>query len=442
MSKTANKKVKISLAQATNSVRNKFQQLRNEHLENDRLLEEQYSPITKRLGRLIDSATAVRNHANIEIKPVKQEKRRLKRQHVQFDFVNDVDDDASAAVDDDGGNDFEMDEYSNVLTDDDDGGASDNVAVNVDDDDVLKSSKQEEQLQQQQSKNVRKSVKNVKRTTVKSQLEREIETRELRQQRRQLQRQQEHKQNRMTSNDFDDSRQLPLRRRPELLIGEMSTYHNNNHHDGVVRVRKRKSENTLDDLGLVDKDEPPAKKTTLKAKYHLIRGPRTTRKRKADSSSQTKIFAYGGEPPKKKSTTKAKYHLVSGVRASRKRKANKKDTACDEPPAKRVTRSSSKKKQKVQKRVTRSSSQSIGMQNYSGDGLPSAIDFTTKEFHNKKNNDISVGPCANTVTYWDDPNELVDRLRLLVSSTSAGHTGHNNEIISILEELREARIIQ
>lgn len=44
-------------------------------------------------------------------------------------------------------------------------------------------------------------------------------------------------------------------------------------------------------------------------------------------------------------------------------------------------------------------------------------------------------------TYWDDPNELVDRLRLLLSSQSAGHTGHDNEIISIVEELREAKII-
>lgn len=44
-------------------------------------------------------------------------------------------------------------------------------------------------------------------------------------------------------------------------------------------------------------------------------------------------------------------------------------------------------------------------------------------------------------TYWDDPNELIDRLRLLLASTSAGHTGHNNEIISIIEELHEAKII-
>lgn len=44
-------------------------------------------------------------------------------------------------------------------------------------------------------------------------------------------------------------------------------------------------------------------------------------------------------------------------------------------------------------------------------------------------------------TYWDDPNELVDRLRLLLSSTAAGHTGHTNEIISIIEELGEAKLI-
>lgn len=44
--------------------------------------------------------------------------------------------------------------------------------------------------------------------------------------------------------------------------------------------------------------------------------------------------------------------------------------------------------------------------------------------------------------YWDDPNELVDRLRVLTASKAAGHTGHDNEIISIIEELREAGIIK
>ena len=44
-------------------------------------------------------------------------------------------------------------------------------------------------------------------------------------------------------------------------------------------------------------------------------------------------------------------------------------------------------------------------------------------------------------TYWNDPNELVDRLRLLISSQLAGNNNHNNEINSIIEELREAKII-
>lgn len=44
--------------------------------------------------------------------------------------------------------------------------------------------------------------------------------------------------------------------------------------------------------------------------------------------------------------------------------------------------------------------------------------------------------------YWDDPNELVVRLRLLIASKQAGNTGHDSEIISILEELVEAGIIK
>uniref|UniRef100_A0A6V7KGQ5 DUF8207 domain-containing protein n=1 Tax=Bracon brevicornis TaxID=1563983 RepID=A0A6V7KGQ5_9HYME len=43
--------------------------------------------------------------------------------------------------------------------------------------------------------------------------------------------------------------------------------------------------------------------------------------------------------------------------------------------------------------------------------------------------------------YWDDPNELVDRLRLLMASQAAGNTSHTNEIFSIIEELREAGIV-
>lgn len=48
----------------------------------------------------------------------------------------------------------------------------------------------------------------------------------------------------------------------------------------------------------------------------------------------------------------------------------------------------------------------------------------------------------NNLVYWDNPNELVDRLRLLLASKAAGNTGVSNEIISIFEELLEAGLIK
>ena len=48
----------------------------------------------------------------------------------------------------------------------------------------------------------------------------------------------------------------------------------------------------------------------------------------------------------------------------------------------------------------------------------------------------------NNLVYWDNPNELVDRLRLLLASKSAGNTGVSNEIISIFKELLEAGLIK
>lgn len=43
--------------------------------------------------------------------------------------------------------------------------------------------------------------------------------------------------------------------------------------------------------------------------------------------------------------------------------------------------------------------------------------------------------------YWDDPNELIERLKLLLASWAAGNNGVGNEIIAIVEELYEAGII-
>ena len=43
--------------------------------------------------------------------------------------------------------------------------------------------------------------------------------------------------------------------------------------------------------------------------------------------------------------------------------------------------------------------------------------------------------------YWDDTNELVDRLRLLSAELEAGNQSHTNEIHLIIEELKEAGYI-
>lgn len=47
-----------------------------------------------------------------------------------------------------------------------------------------------------------------------------------------------------------------------------------------------------------------------------------------------------------------------------------------------------------------------------------------------------------TYEYYDDPNELCERLMLLVSSKEAGNSNHSREINSIIEELRERNIIE
>lgn len=60
----------------------------------------------------------------------------------------------------------------------------------------------------------------------------------------------------------------------------------------------------------------------------------------------------------------------------------------------------------------------------SGEGL--------KMMYNNKNTEY---------VYWDDINELVDRLKLLIASKDAGNTSHDNEIVAIINELKEAGVI-
>ncbi|CAI6351669.1 unnamed protein product [Macrosiphum euphorbiae] len=60
----------------------------------------------------------------------------------------------------------------------------------------------------------------------------------------------------------------------------------------------------------------------------------------------------------------------------------------------------------------------------------------------KSGSGINIRLQKHNIVYWNDPNELVDRLRLLYSSLAAGNTGVRNEIISICGELVEAGILK
>lgn len=112
----------------------------------------------------------------------------------------------------------------------------------------------------------------------------------------------------------------------------------------------------------------------------------------------------------------------------------------EQQPGRRTTRSASLLEQQQQqqqqpgRRITRSAS--VLKIASSGRGLHPPIDLTRKQLHTHGES------CSNMLRYWDDPNELVERLRLLVSSASAGHTGHSNEMLAIVEELREANIVK
>ena len=51
------------------------------------------------------------------------------------------------------------------------------------------------------------------------------------------------------------------------------------------------------------------------------------------------------------------------------------------------------------------------------------------------------GVKTDYITLPSDPNELVERLELLLASEDAGNTGVHNEIVSICEELRKRKML-
>ena len=70
---------------------------------------------------------------------------------------------------------------------------------------------------------------------------------------------------------------------------------------------------------------------------------------------------------------------------------------------------------------------------------PKVVDYLYPLMENKSGRGLFsvVSNAPIDYVHWDDPNELVDRLRLLLASRAAGSNSHVNEINSIIEEIRE-----
>lgn len=67
--------------------------------------------------------------------------------------------------------------------------------------------------------------------------------------------------------------------------------------------------------------------------------------------------------------------------------------------------------------------------------------YGQKKIHKNEKMLMRLDSSTPSLTYWNDANELIDRLRLLISSSISGNGSHGNEIISIIDELKTEGLI-
>lgn len=74
-------------------------------------------------------------------------------------------------------------------------------------------------------------------------------------------------------------------------------------------------------------------------------------------------------------------------------------------------------------------------------GGGSSLSVKNKKFKDDFLRTLEVTDKSLEFVPWSDPNTLVDRLRLLISSQKAGNNSHSNEIFHLVSALRRAKII-
>lgn len=369
------KTLKLAVAQAADQIRNKFKEIHNQRKETDRLLEEQYKPITKKLKDLIDVRAPSTAYSSPSTEPTQppqqlshavsrnqgaaatQKRLKFKPQHNRVqrraNLKHAYQRNSSTAASRQPQNlhqslplQYESDKEMAEPMDATEGSAKRNQASSVSDDN------DDDDYDAQFLERNRWS-------RVKSDTERKIR---------------DYKKNSITlkAANFNELREL---------------------HAELAKIKKR-------DLDVETVAEGPEPAST------------------SDLDATLRVQSPPPPPPEKKK--RGRPPLTAAARRAQFDRLNREH---DSPPQPKEPR----------RRAIRTASLHTRLPPRSGFGM---IDLTTKEFHNNAKSG------SNMFVYWNDPNELVSRLRLLVSSVSAGHTGHNNEILSIIEELREENIIE
>jgi hypothetical protein len=415
------KDLKLALVRATESVRNKFTNIQNERTETKRVLEEQYKPITKQLGKLIElnerpSADYVASDSSkfLAVKrkrlslqqPKHSRQRKLVLTHnVTAPTFNDlapmdVDENVSARHVNDSvdivsdRNQFENEEY-------------------IYNEETGEKRRPRDPLLSQNKKN---RIMKIKKTPKRQ-----------------------------------DWLATQNKLRKEVLFEE---YRNERSIKKAAREREAQVEESLrtkklDQEIVISRDASEGRKRLKNAKREPYK-PNVSDVREMRKRANTTITASLGEPAAKlKIRTKNQINLFTPDEFSlltenpptRPTRTNSGSAATKKPKPKLVPmppiaplddaiKNRIESLRSCNKLATKGK-----LPTRQGKGLPSLSANGLQHMMQEKS-------CADSFKYWNDANELVDRLRLLVASQSAGHTGHNNEIVSILEELQEANIIE
>lgn len=458
-------KAKQSLARATDSIRNKFRQIRSTHLENKRLLEEQYKPISKRLGKLIEfkedktkKKSAAASTPIISNDAVESEQQRRIDQFFSIAPQTQVAPRSPLIVVDDSDN-YIDDDFMDVAANYDvfESGVTSNKRSSDDDENFT------ENVKRRGIESSSPSSSQSKATTLQiSQRLSDAKKKQFSEIKELLQEEQSRRKERRSLHT------MPI---PFIVKTEAKSYDDNdgdgdvgddNDDDNVDQNTPHRGKRIRKDENVLQAEKRLAKSTTSKSKIararlsdyardlfhaatekrddeareHVRRDPNIDAlKAQIDREAAVKLFRLKEADIKPvKSPPKDKLHFDAPDEARKSRQETRKLRPRSKSYVETIPTNDEPSTSNMRMTRARSRRESLDVRPQSparGNGL---IDLSVKQFKLKN--------AAGSYTYWNDPNELVDRLRLLISSTSAGHSGHQNEIVSIIEELREANIIE